>query len=83
MTDSPNLMLAKVSHYMVCRNLARIITTTHTSIAEFSLLAILSSFLEYYSIYILNIHRTFNHIGVAAYQLFILLTTENYPVRFF
>ena len=24
--------------------------------------------------------RTFNNVGVAAYQLFILLTTENYPV---
>ena len=25
--------------------------------------------------------RTFDHIGIASYQLFILLTTENFPVR--
>lgn len=28
-------------------------------------------------------HRTFNHIGTAMYQLFILLTTENYPVSIY
>lgn len=27
-------------------------------------------------------HRTFDHVGIASYQLFILLTTENFPVSF-
>ena len=59
------------SRVLQMRCTSMLVLTVHWMVLIFKILTCMHSTL---------IYRTFNHIGLAAYQLFILLTTENYPV---